>query len=90
MPSKTRNYVRPSNRFTAERDLESIADNLNKKLNSPLFLDGTSEKIEFVKYSLVDWKGCWLLVFDSYNRPNLFKVTEFFPASESVLLSYVT
>ncbi len=73
-------WIDATNKSSAERDLERIADQLNEGLGR--VLKNTKDRLMFMKERLRDWEGRWLLVFDNYDQPESFDVTEFFPTSE--------
>jgi Cdc6-like AAA superfamily ATPase len=64
-------WINASSATTASQGFETIAAKINSSLKK--VLPDTDSKIAFVKENLEGWKEWWLLVFDNYDQPNIFK-----------------
>ena len=72
---------------TSQATLERSFEGLAEKLNQPAVrrLEDTGSKIQFVLDTIQEWKERWLMVYDNYDRPNMFaNIKEFLPESESI------
>ncbi|KAH6681362.1 hypothetical protein B0J14DRAFT_633104 [Halenospora varia] len=72
-------WINASSEISTKEAFERIAGILERTSSSGL---GDSEqKIKRVLETLERWKTRWILVFDNYDSPQVFKVKDFFPRS---------
>ena len=71
-------WVDASSQTSTQRGFTAIADLL--KTPSQVFTDKEAI-VPFVKATLSDWSERWLIVFDNYDNPLSFDISEFLPVS---------
>ena len=66
---------------TLERNFELIAGKLDRLIANGL--DDVKSKVKFVLDTIQEWEEPWLMVFDNYDRPDVFTdIKQFLPESE--------
>jgi len=79
-------WINASSEITTREAFERIATILDRTSSSGP--EDLKQKIERVLETLERWKSRWILVFDNYDSPELFKLKSFFPRSIYLYLQY--
>jgi tetratricopeptide (TPR) repeat protein len=76
-------WLDATSKATLERGFEELAGKLNQAAVSSL--KDAESKVRFVLDTIQEWKDQWLMVYDNYDRPNIFTdIKQFLPESELV------
>jgi hypothetical protein len=75
-------WLDATSKATLERGFEELAEILNQPTVKRL--EDTKSKIKFVLDTVQEWKEQWLMVYDNYDRPDVFNIKPFLPESEYV------
>ena len=76
-------WLDATSKASVERSFEEIAEVLNKP--AIRLLEDTEGKVTFVLDTIQDWNERWLVVYDNYDRPDIFHdIRKFIPQSESI------
>jgi tetratricopeptide (TPR) repeat protein len=76
-------WLDATSKATLERGLEEIADELNRP--AVRRLEDTKSKVRFVLDTIQEWTEQWLIVYDNYDRPDIFPdIKPFLPESKSI------
>ncbi|KAF2180104.1 hypothetical protein K469DRAFT_467819, partial [Zopfia rhizophila CBS 207.26] len=73
-------WLDATSKATLERSFERIAEELNRSAGR--LLEDTESKVKFVLDTVQGWEERWLMVYDNYDRPDVFPdIKRFLPES---------
>jgi len=76
-------WLDATSKATLERGFEGLTGKLNQAAVSGL--EDAESKVRFVLDTIQEWEERWLMVYDNYDRPDMFTdIKQFLPESELV------
>lgn len=79
-------WINASSEATTKEAFAKIARGLDR--TTPVELENSDQKVQYVLNTLGDWTTDWILVFDNYDSPSTFKqLRNYFPSSISICLN---